>query len=240
MMYQQSVVAIEDIVTDVQSGGELFLQGVFLEMLADPARNEKGWEMVPLGKKLEFITSGSRGWAEYYADEGDLFLCVQNLGANELLLDDVAYVHAPDNSESRRTRVKSGDLLVSVTADLGRTGVIPEPFPPAYISQHLVLLWLRDLNPYFVVGYFSTLAGKDQILRLDQDGVKSGLDFDDVKSLKVFNPLDALQRKFVEIVRKYQRVKRQQRGSDARRKCCFSRFCSGRLPEDRGEWGFYA
>jgi type I restriction enzyme S subunit len=185
-----------------------------LEMFGDPARNEKGWEIVSLGEKIDFITSGSRGWAEYYLEEGDLFLRVQNLGANELLLNDVAYVQAPDNAESRRTRLKSGDLLISVTADIGRTGVIPDCFPTAYINQHLVLLRLHELNPYFVAGYFSTTTGKGQILRLDREGVKSGLNFDDVKSLKVFNPPESLQTKFVQIMEKYHRIQLQQRETE--------------------------
>ncbi|CUH46532.1 hypothetical protein RUA4292_00698 [Ruegeria atlantica] len=28
------------------------------------------WEQTRLDKHAEFVTSGSRGWAEYYADEG--------------------------------------------------------------------------------------------------------------------------------------------------------------------------
>jgi len=179
---------------------DALLQSVFLEMFGDPQFNDKKWDLVTLGDKITFMTSGSRGWAEHYSDKGDLFLRIQNVGANQLLLDDVAFVQAPDTAESKRTRVQPGDLLISATADLGRTAVIPENFPTAYINQHLFLLRLKDLNPVYVAGYFSTPTGKAQILRLDREGVKSGLNFDDARSLTVFNPPLSLQEKFAGVV----------------------------------------
>ena len=187
--------------------GDALLQSVFLEMFGDPQFNDKKWDLVTLGDKITFMTSGSRGWAEYYSDKGDLFLRIQNVGANQLLLDDVAYVQAPDTVESKRTKVLPGDLLISATADLGRTAVIPENFPTAYINQHLFLLRLKDLNPVFVAGYFSTPTGKAQILRLDREGVKSGLNFDDARSLSVFNPPLSLQEEFAGVVRRVESLR---------------------------------
>jgi type I restriction enzyme S subunit len=180
--------------------GDALLQSVFLEMFGDPQFNDKKWDLVTLGDKITFMTRGSRGWAEHYSDKGDLFLRIQNVGANQLLLDDVAFVQAPDTAESKRTRVQPGDLLISATADLGRTAVIPENFPTAYINQHLFLLRLKDLNPVYVAGYFSTPTGKAQILRLVREGVKSGLNFDDARSLTVFNPPLSLQEEFAGVV----------------------------------------
>ncbi len=187
-----------------------YLQSVFLEMFGDPKKNPKGYSLVKLGDLMSFMTSGSRGWAEHYCDKGALFLRVQNVGANSLLLDDVAYVQPPDSSESRRTRVKSGDLLISATADIGRTGVIPDNFPEAYINQHLFLIRLKYFNPFFVAGYFSTPSGKTQILQLDREGVKSGLNFDDAKGLTVFNvPLEE-QEHFAAVYQRYEHLRNQQ------------------------------
>ena len=190
---------------------ESYLQAVFLDVFGDPMTNPKDWDVVHLDDNLTFITSGSRGWAEHYSDEGDIFLRIQNVGKNQLLLDDITYVRAPDTAESKRTRVQSGDLLISITADLGRTAVIPKNFPTAYINQHLVLLRLRDLDPVFVAEYFSVPSGRAQILRLDREGVKSGLNFDDIRGLSVFSPPADLQEHFVRVYSKFRRVEAQQR-----------------------------
>jgi len=47
---------------------DTYLQTVFLEMFGDPVTNPKGWIQERLGEKITYITSGSRGWARYYAD----------------------------------------------------------------------------------------------------------------------------------------------------------------------------
>ena len=186
-----------------------YLQSVFLEMFGDPATNPMGWKSIRLSEVIYFITSGSRGWAKYYSENGALFLRIQNLGNNQLLLDDVAFVNPPDNAEGRRTKVQAGDLLFSATADLGRTGVIPNEFPVAYVNQHIFLIRLKMINPVFVSGYFSTNSGKAQIVRLDRAGVKSRLNFDDVKSLSVNPPIEQ-QKQYVKIVREYDQLRAKQ------------------------------
>lgn len=57
-------------------------QSLFIDMFGDPVKNEKGWEKVKLGEILDFMTSGSRGWAKYYSEIGDVFLRIQNVGYN--------------------------------------------------------------------------------------------------------------------------------------------------------------
>ena len=37
------------------------------------------WEVLPLKRDIKFLTSGARGWAENYTDEGDLFIRIGNL-----------------------------------------------------------------------------------------------------------------------------------------------------------------
>jgi type I restriction enzyme S subunit len=214
--------------------GETVLQSVFVEMFGEPETNPKKWELVKLAEKMTFITSGSRGWAEYYSDKGALFLRVQNVGANRLLLNDVAYVQPPDTAESRRTRVQSGDLLISATADIGRTGVIPDNFPEAYINQHLFLIRLKDINPVFAAGYFSTPSGKAQILRLDREGVKSGLNFDDAKGLIIFNPPISDQERFVAIVEKFERLCAQQREAERQAEMLFQGLLGQAFGEKNG------
>jgi type I restriction enzyme S subunit len=39
----------------------------------------EGWEIYQLRRDLDFVTSGSRGWAAYYSEEGALFLRIGNL-----------------------------------------------------------------------------------------------------------------------------------------------------------------
>lgn len=157
-------------------------------MFGDPVTNPRGWEVRRVGDLLAFLTSGLRGWARYYCDSGSTFLRIQNVGRNELRLDDLAYVDAPRNAEAERTRIKEGDVLLSITADLGRTGVVSAQLAGAYINQHLAILRPPEVNPYYLSAFIASEGGQSQIRRLNRGGVKAGLNFDDVRSIAVMLP----------------------------------------------------
>lgn len=177
---------------------EELLRSAFLEMFGDPVTNPKGWEESKVENLLVFLTSGSRGWAQYYASQGSLFLRIQNVKGGKLLLDDVAYVTPPDSAEARRTCVQEGDVLVSITADLGRTAVIPKGLKSAYINQHLALLRLKreKVSPVYVAAFLASIGGQLQFERLNREGVKAGLNFDDIKGLKILLPPLKIQQKY--------------------------------------------
>ena len=173
-------------------------RSIFLDMFGDPVTNPKGWEVVKLENLLDFMTSGSRGWAKYYTEKGKIFLRIQNVKNGQLILEDVAFVDPPNNAEGMRTRVKEGDVLVSITADLGRTAVIPKNMEEAYINQHLVILRLKQdrLSPTYLSSFISSEGGQRQLSKLDREGVKSGLNFSDLKGLSIVFPPMKEQRKY--------------------------------------------
>ena len=51
----------------------------FVEMFGDSMTNPMGWPMAKMGDYLKFLTSGSRGWAKYYSDDGELFITIKNV-----------------------------------------------------------------------------------------------------------------------------------------------------------------
>ncbi|MDQ0478149.1 restriction endonuclease subunit S [Chryseobacterium sp. MDT2-18] len=174
-------------------------QSLFIDMFGDPVKNEKGWGKVKLGEILDFMTSGSRGWAKYYSEIGDVFLRIQNVGYNKLKLNEIGYVNAPSNAEAKRTRVKENDIVLSITADLGRTAVIPKDFPDAFINQHLAILRVNNqFNPNFVSAYIASKGGQLMFNKLDKGGVKAGLNFADIRSYEIFLLSTTLQNQFAE------------------------------------------
>jgi len=89
-----------------------------------------GWDVVRLKFLTSLVTSGPRGWAEYYSEEGPIFLQVGNLsrGSLDLDLSEVEHVNPPEDAEGTRTRLEGNDLLLSITAYIGSIGVIPPRF----------------------------------------------------------------------------------------------------------------
>ena len=188
-------------------------QSIFIEMFGDPESILNLWTTQKLGSLLEFLTSGSRGWASYYAESGDLFLRIQNVRWDELLLDDIAFVKAPISAEATRTKVKAGDVLLSITADLGRTAVVPEGISTAYINQHLAILRPKSIQSRFLSAYFASPSGRRQVQGRNQQGVKAGLNFDAIRSFLIPCPPLPLQKEFAQRVEAVEKLKATHRAS---------------------------
>lgn len=188
-----------------------YLKSIFLEMFGNTVTNPKSWEVKTLSEMVEFMTSGSRGWAKYYSNNGSIFLTIKNVSrAGKLLLDDITYVNAPNNAEAKRTKVKDGDVLLSITADLGRTAVVDKLPKEAYINQHLVILRLKpNYQPYYVSSFLSTDGGQIQMQKMNKGASKAGLNFNDIKSIKVFIPPIELQNKFTKIIFEVENLKQK-------------------------------
>ena len=176
-------------------------QSIFLEMFGDPVSNPKGWPVQELSEFEQFLTSGSRGWAEFYADEGRPFIRIQNLKNGKLSTDDLVYVKAPTNAEARRTTVSAGDVLISITADLGRIAVVPLALDgDANINQHIALFRPKQINSFYLANFLASDGGKMQFSALNRQGVKAGLNFSDIRRLRILVPPVALQAKFEQLL----------------------------------------
>lgn len=99
------------------------------------------WTIKLLKFDLDLVTSGSRGWAQYFSDDGELFFRITNIQRGHLEPDLSApqYVTPPEGAEGERSRICIGDILISITADLGSVTVAPEILVGAYVSQHVCL-----------------------------------------------------------------------------------------------------
>lgn len=176
----------------------------FVEMFGDTFLNSHNYDSVLLGEIISNITSGSRGWAKYYSNEGEYFITIKNVKHAAVNLQNIQYIHAPNNKEAQRTRVKEGDVLISITADLGRTGVVTKEIAEhgAYINQHLACIRLSSdvVTPLFLAYYLESPGGVAQFIEKNQNGVKAGLNFNLVRSLRVLLPPVVLQRQFAYFV----------------------------------------
>lgn len=165
------------------------------------------WQIIPSAHLIEYITSGSRGWANYYSSEGALFLRMSNVRYNttKLDLDDLQFVNLPGSVEGKRSLVKVDDLIISLTADVGRVARIDKDLGEAYINQHLALVRpTKNIeSEYFALCIASQNIGVKQIQFFKKGATKAGLGLDDIRSLAIpFPPLSEQQ----EIVRRVEQL----------------------------------
>ena len=177
----------------------------FIEMFGNPKLNPNSYPISQLSEHIKFLTSGSRGWAQYCVDNGsEWFITIKNVKDCRISIDNMQPINAPDNAEAKRTKVQEGDLLISITADLGRTGVVTKEIADhgAYINQHLTCIRLNKeiLNPMYVAFFMESPAGKEQFESKNQSAVKAGLNFNSINSLRLLVPPLELQNQFAAFV----------------------------------------
>lgn len=183
----------------------------FVEMFGDAKLNPNNLPCCSLSEYIVFLTSGSRGWSQYFTDSGEYFITIKNVKNCKITLQDVQCVTPPDNAEAKRTRVQENNLLISITADLGRTGIVTKEIAEhgAYINQHLTCIRLKQdkLNPLYVAYYMESDAGKEQFIAKNQSAVKAGLNFNAINSLKLMVPPLSLQNEFAAFVERVDQQK---------------------------------
>ena len=163
----------------------------------------EGWHWATFDTFIEFVTSGSRGWAKYYSKRGPLFVRSQNINTDSLVLDDVAHVSPPSGSEGIRTRIIENDLLITITgANVAKAAFVNIPIDEAYVSQHVALA--RPVDPnfsrYLHLWTVSPDNGRSQLLGDAYGNGKPGLNLDNLKQMKVaVAPLEE-QAKILEII----------------------------------------
>jgi type I restriction enzyme S subunit len=131
-----------------------------------------------LGSQIELVTSGSRGWAKYYADSGSLFIRAQNINSDVLRLHDASFVRLPNKAEGLRTRVQKDDILVTITgANITKSALVECDLDDAYASQHVALVRLTDhrLARFLFHWIVSVAHGRKQLLESAYGQGKPGL-----------------------------------------------------------------
>ena len=152
------------------------------------------WDVFQLGDLKPFVTSGSRGWASYYSECGDLFIRITNLSRASIYLDLTAcrFVKLPPEArEGVRTHLIEHDVLISITADIGIVGYVDASVPaPAYINQHIALVRFdpSKTNGKFV-SYFLASEKPQKLFRASTDtGAKAGMSLLTVRKIQTALP----------------------------------------------------
>ena len=175
-------------------------QSLFVDMFGDPGAAQKD-QTVRLGEDLVFVTSGGRGWAKFYTPSGDRFIRSLDVRENFIADDDAVFVSVPDSAEARRTQVRPGDVLLTITGSrIGRVAPVSAVHGGAFISQHVAILRPAParLEPLFLSTYLGLEAGgQRQIAKVQYGQAKPGLNFNQIRDFRIPKASLGAQQEFV-------------------------------------------
>ncbi|MGA3132755.1 MAG: hypothetical protein ABSD59_18265, partial [Terracidiphilus sp.] len=101
--------------------------------------------------------------------------------------NDIQRVSPPPTKEAIRTKVKNGDILISITAELGLIALAEELSEECFINQHIALVSIdgEKYDPYLASTFLCLPPCANQFNRFNDQGAKAGMNLKNVAKLKV-------------------------------------------------------
>jgi len=151
------------------------------------------WSLVAIGERAIKIGSGvtPRGGSSNYRDNGRPFVRSQNVGWGTLRLDDLAYIDDETHSAFSGTELRAGDVLLNITgASIGRSAVASSHLAGGNVNQHVCIVRTdpEKTSSQFINYFLLSTAGQRQIDSFQAGGNREGLNFRQVRSIKVSLP----------------------------------------------------
>ena len=174
-----------------------------------------GWAWANADQLTHLITSGSRGWGDFYSDTGVLFIRAQDIKTDALNLPDAARVDVPVDAEGTRSSVSEGDILVTITgANVTKSALVPALDELAFVSQHVALMKLSmPETASFVFNWIVSPANGRKTLESWAYGAgKPGLSLEQVRALPIALPPLAEQTRIVAEVDRHLSIIREVEG----------------------------
>ena len=157
----------------------------------------EGWVWANVEQLTWLVTSGSRGWGNFYSDTGVLFIRAQDIKTDALNIKGVARVTIPADAEGTRSSVSSQDILVTITgANVTKSALVPPLEEVAFVSQHVALLKLNlpEISSFVFSWIVSPSNGRKTLEAWAYGAGKPGLSLEQIRSLPVVLPPISEQR----------------------------------------------
>ena len=150
------------------------------------------WETVKIGTITKKVGSGvtPRGGESVYRSKGHPFVRSQNVGWGRLLLNDIAYIDEETHKKQLNTALELNDVLLNITgASIGRCAVANEMIVNGNVNQHVCIIRSNGtVDSEFLCNYLLSNYGQKQIDSFQAGGNRQGLNFEQIKSIRICIP----------------------------------------------------
>ena len=150
------------------------------------------WETVKIGTITTKVGSGvtPRGGETVYHSQGHPFVRSQNVGWGRLLLNDIAYIDEETHKKQLNTALELNDILLNITgASIGRCAVVNKMIVNGNVNQHVCIIRSNGaVDPKFLCNYLLSNYGQKQIDSFQAGGNRQGLNFEQIKSIRISIP----------------------------------------------------
>lgn len=107
---------------------------------------KKGWQTKKLGDLLE-VQNGYAFSSKDYSESGHFLMRISNVQNGYISPADPKFIKLPVDGALQRFALSEGDILVSLTGNVGRVGVIQAEHLPAALNQRVARISIRKGSP---------------------------------------------------------------------------------------------
>ena len=104
------------------------------------------WQTKRLGD-LVTVQNGYAFSSKDYSNSGHFVVRIGNVQNGNILLSDPKFIEVPSDSSLERFVLFEGDILVSLTGNVGRVGVIEKEHLPAVLNQRVARITINKSSP---------------------------------------------------------------------------------------------
>lgn len=177
---------------------DTLLQSTFLDMFGDPVTNPMGWEEKTMVDIVDAERPVTYGILKPGPDiqNGIPYVRVVDIKNERVLVDQLRKTTSEIAHQYRRSKLVTGDLLMSIRGHVGRMAIVPESADGANITQDTARLAVEGATADFVMQYLTTQQIKNFMDRRTKGIAVRGINLGDVKKIPVFLPPIKMQKQF--------------------------------------------
>ena len=162
------------------------------------------WKRCIIGELTTKVGSGvtPRGGKAVYKSEGHPFVRSQNVGLGHLILDDITYIDEYTHQRQKSTELQLDDVLLNITgASIGRSALVNQQIVGGNVNQHVCIIRAnKKLIPSFLCYFLLSQYGQKQIESFQAGGNRQGLNFEQIRSIKIGLPSIEEQKKIADLL----------------------------------------
>ncbi len=184
----------------------LLTKGIGHTEFKDSALGEipKSWEVSSLESHSAFITKGSTPttYGFHWEETGVQFLRSECVSPNGFILSGAMFISEEANNAMERSKIKGGDILMTITGNVGRVCIYPTEYLTGNINQHIARIRITDklISSQFIFQFLSQSTQIQEYLKITTGQAYPQLSLKQVRETKIPIPPLKEQTKIAEIL----------------------------------------
>ena len=191
------------------SATDELVKSQFIEMFGDVHENPYGWDVIRFGDACD-ILNGFAFKSKLYVNEGIRVIRITNVQKGYIEDSDPQFYPLSYESELSKYMLSSDDILLSLTGNVGRVGLLPEEMLPAALNQRVACIRMKSGSPVSKMFLYSMINSdffEADCIASSQGIAQKNMSTEWLKDYPVIIPPESMQEDYVAFVRQSDKSK---------------------------------